>query len=185
VTRRDAGRPRGDAIVDAVLDAAMAELADAGPEGVSVDRVARRAEVNKTTVYRRWPSRDDLVDAALRRAAAAIGDLPDRGSLAADLLAVAEAVAALLARPEGRALAAAAITGTRPPGRALERALPPVIARARDRGEWPDGADPGPVTSLLVGAVWHRVLVEQAPVDTAWLSGVVALLVAGVGAQPC
>lgn len=57
MARRDAGRPRGRPVVDAVLDAVVAELAEHGPDGLSVERVARRAEVNRTTVYRRWSGR--------------------------------------------------------------------------------------------------------------------------------
>ena len=67
IARRDAGRARGAPIVEAVLTRTLEELAQAGLEGLSVERIARRAEVNKTSVYRRWPSRGELVAAALEQ----------------------------------------------------------------------------------------------------------------------
>src|SRR5258707_2197699 len=64
---RRTGRPKGgsDAIVRAVLEATLRQLGDRGFAGVSVDEVAKAAAVNKTSVYRRWPSRSALVLAAL------------------------------------------------------------------------------------------------------------------------
>ena len=60
--RRDAGRARGgEPIVDAILEHTLADLARAGIDGLSIDRIARAAAVNKTTIYRRWPTREGLV----------------------------------------------------------------------------------------------------------------------------
>lgn len=62
---RAPGRPR-DARVDAlVLEAALHLLAEVGPTGLSVEEVATRAGVGKSTIYRRWPTKDDLVVASL------------------------------------------------------------------------------------------------------------------------
>jgi AcrR family transcriptional regulator len=108
--RRDAGRPRGQHVTDAVLDATLAELATAGLEGLSVERVAQRAQVHKTTVYRRWPTREALIAAALEGLAVdAAARAPDTGSLRGDLLGLLGPVATFLGRPEGRAVARAAL----------------------------------------------------------------------------
>ena len=51
--RRDAGRARGEPIVDSILEHTLADLSRAGLDGLSIDRIARAAAVNKTTIYRR------------------------------------------------------------------------------------------------------------------------------------
>lgn len=53
--------------MDSILEHTLADLSRAGLDGLSIDRIARAAAVNKTTIYRRWPTRDALVAAALGR----------------------------------------------------------------------------------------------------------------------
>src|SRR5258708_31088310 len=78
---------RGSPVVARVLRATIEELARIGYGALSIEEVANRAGVNKTTVYRRWPTKADLVRAALR----SMGDdkvcQPATGSLRGDLLA--------------------------------------------------------------------------------------------------
>lgn len=62
---RARGRPRDERAGRAILDSALALLAEVGPTGLSVDEVAARAGVSKATIYRRFPSKDDLVVASL------------------------------------------------------------------------------------------------------------------------
>ena len=56
---------RGQALVAKVMDATIAELARVGYESISIEQVAVVAGVNKTTLYRRWATRRELVRAAL------------------------------------------------------------------------------------------------------------------------
>ena len=78
VRTRAPGRPR-DARVDAlVLETALAMLAEVGPTGLSVEEVAARAGVGKSTIYRRWPTKDDLVVASLGALVMVPEDVPDR-----------------------------------------------------------------------------------------------------------
>src|SRR5687767_9883677 len=58
---------RSDQVVRRVLAAAMAEVARSGYAGFRMDAVAARARVNKTTIYRRWPTRAALVTALVER----------------------------------------------------------------------------------------------------------------------
>ncbi len=62
---RGVGRPRNEQVDEAVLDAALALLADGGYQAFSMETVAARAGVAKTTVYRRWPGKDELIMDAL------------------------------------------------------------------------------------------------------------------------
>jgi AcrR family transcriptional regulator len=66
VANRRPGRPRDESIDAAILDATIDELIERGYLGLSVEAVAARAGVAKTTLYRRWPSSDDLVLEAMR-----------------------------------------------------------------------------------------------------------------------
>ncbi len=62
---RGPGRPRSVEADKAILDAALALLAEVGPTALSVEEVASRAGVGKTTIYRRFATKDDLVVASL------------------------------------------------------------------------------------------------------------------------
>lgn len=80
--------PRGQAREDAILAATLELLYEKGYEGLSLDRVAARAQASKTTIYRRWPGKAELVKATLDALyAARIPQIPDTGSLKGDLRA--------------------------------------------------------------------------------------------------
>jgi AcrR family transcriptional regulator len=189
--RRDAGRARGAPIVDAVLARTLEELAAHGHEGLSVERIAKSAQVNKTSVYRRWPTREALVAAALEGVLGSVSaQAPDTGSLRGDLLGLLAPVAALLEEPIGRAVLRAALaestagamsavaarqleTQTSTPVRAL-------VARAKARGEWRAGVQGEQLMFLLVGALIHRALLEQQELSARWLTSLVDLVLGGV-----
>jgi AcrR family transcriptional regulator len=174
-----------------VLAATLEELGAHGLEGLSVDRVARAAEVNKTTVYRRWPTKEALIAAALERLLVDVNlQLSETGSLEEDLLAVGEFVAGLLSRPTGRALARAAMAESTAPAisamasRQLEQqAVGPVarmVTRAVQRGQWREDVDPRALLGMLVGAILHRSMLERQPATGAWLRTITNVLVMGV-----
>lgn len=71
---RTRGRPRDERAGRAILDSALTLLAEVGPTGLSVDEVAARAGVSKATIYRRFPTKDDLVVASLSRLVVAMPD---------------------------------------------------------------------------------------------------------------
>lgn len=93
---RRAGRPRDAGVADAILDAAIALIAEQGVDETSTAEIAARAHTGKDTIYRRWAHKEDLVRAALDRLLAGHG-LPDpRGSLEGDLEAWLDALARAL-----------------------------------------------------------------------------------------
>jgi AcrR family transcriptional regulator len=161
--------------------------------------VAARAGVAKTTLYRRWPSKNELV---LDAVADLLGELelPDLGSLRADVVCVVRRFAELLERPETQtALMAIVAESTRDP--ALRRRIRTAIVephrrlvvlgrqRAQRRGELPgDAADPGPTVDLIfdviAGAVVHRTLVSGEPVNEDWATRFTTLILAGLTATP-
>src|SRR3954469_15131123 len=98
----------------AVLEAVEAVLGEQGYAAVTVDGVAERAGVHKTTVYRRWATKEALVADALRERSRVAVPIPDTGTLLGDLTALARSVATNIGSAEGtkmaRTLFAAAVT---------------------------------------------------------------------------
>jgi AcrR family transcriptional regulator len=87
----------------AVYDATLAELVRCGYDQASVETIAARAGVHKTTIYRRWRTKDELVASALEAVADSRIEAPDTGDITADLRLLARAVRATLTSPDGAA----------------------------------------------------------------------------------
>src|SRR5512141_649659 len=101
--RRGRGRPR-DPETDERITAAAAELLlQRGFDRTTVDDVASRAGVGKATVYRRWPSKEDLAVAAMETLYSTEMPEPDTGSIRTDLAESYLAVLAFVVTPEGAA----------------------------------------------------------------------------------
>ncbi len=84
---RKPGRPRSAQADQRILKATLEELAEAGFEALSIEAVAARAGVGKTTIYRRWPSKTELVMEAIK-AIHAEAPVIDTGNFRNDLLAL-------------------------------------------------------------------------------------------------
>ncbi|MGP4050574.1 TetR/AcrR family transcriptional regulator [Streptomyces sp. 2A115] len=191
------GRPRSAAADAAILEATRSALVELGWSRLTLGDVATRAGVAKTTLYRRWAGKNELVVDAV----AALFDeleLPDRGSLAADIEGVVLQFATILSRPETKtALMAVVAEGTRDePLR--ERIRTSIVdrqkrlvlagrARATARGELPPQPDPEAaaraadlIFDVVAGAVVHRTLVSSKPVDANWARDFTRLLLSGL-----
>jgi len=171
-TRRQRGRPRSARAEAAILDATLELLAEGGLEGLSVEAVATRAGVSKTTIYRRWPSRDKMVAAAFR----SINDnvqRPDSGAVRSDLIAlladfqrvtlrsvpaamIPRLIASTLSRP---ALLQLFLANAIEPRRA---AILEVLERGRARGELREDADLDLAFGMIVGMLFQMVLIGSA-----------------------
>src|ERR1700712_3574137 len=96
---------RGAAREQAILDAAIQLIGEVGYERVTVDAIAARAHSSKTTMYRRWAGKAELVADALRHQAQGRDpEVPDTGSLRGDLLATVALIARSLANGPGPSL---------------------------------------------------------------------------------
>src|SRR6185295_12523600 len=145
-----------------------------------VEDVAARAGVNKTTVYRRWPTKADLVGAVMRSIGEPGGPPPDTGSVRDDMLQLLEDFVARVSLPEGRTLMRVFATELdHPEVEALARSLRDemrapwleAIARAIGRGELPAGSDAGLVVEMILGTTSNR-LKRREPVDEVFLGAV-------------
>lgn len=99
--KKPPGRPRSARAHQAMLQAALTLLAEVGFESMSIEAVAARAEVGKTTIYRRYSSKEELVADAIESIREEIL-LPDAGSLWADLDALIENAAQITLTPLGQ-----------------------------------------------------------------------------------
>jgi AcrR family transcriptional regulator len=80
-------RRRGEALEKALLDAAWAELTERGYDDFTIDAVATRAGTSRAVLYRRWPSKQDLVVATLtQHVKSEFVAAPDTGSLRGDVI---------------------------------------------------------------------------------------------------
>jgi AcrR family transcriptional regulator len=177
-------------VVHRVLAAAIVELARSGYAGFRMEAVASRAAVNKTTIYRRWPSRAALVTALVERLRRPLREspLPDTGRLERDLIEAFKRRSAFGRNVEGRAWRrllderhspeVEAIIGDAVSERRAEWRS--MVTRAIDRGELPRGTD----VQLLFDLV--RVIVDSRGasrgLEPRWLTIAVRTIIAGARA---
>ncbi|MEL6760228.1 MAG: TetR/AcrR family transcriptional regulator, partial [Myxococcota bacterium] len=179
-------------IVALMTASAIGELVKYGVHGISINRIAAAAEVNKTTIYRKWPTREDLIDAALVSALEeTTSELEDRGSLKADLTFIVEQLVEKLSTPSGQALIAASLSrgaADRSAGASTAPYAPneilALLQRAQERGEWDlDRHPPDAVFSMISGAVIQRIMIEYRPVTPSWVASVVEVVIRGVSPE--
>ncbi|MEU7740502.1 TetR/AcrR family transcriptional regulator [Nonomuraea sp. NPDC049158] len=97
-------RRRGEALNVAIYQATLAELAEVGYARLTMERVAERAKASKASLYRRWPTRIELVMDAVYHVLPDALSVPDTGSLRGDILAALRRTAEALAGPAGEAM---------------------------------------------------------------------------------
>lgn len=180
--REAGGRPRDATRDEAILDAAIEILAETGYERMTMDMVAVRARAGKATVYRRWPSKGEMVVEAVARMKRSLVDLdqlPDTGTLRSDLLALFRPQSVQQAERHMRAMAGvAAMLAQHPelaeaghdaivaPWVAANRSL---IQRALARGEVNADAHVETAAQIIPSLAAYRALIQRRPFDHAFL----------------
>lgn len=168
------GRKRSEGSRRAILAAALELTAQVGYAGLTVDGIAARAGTGKQTIYRWWPSKDDVLLEALADRAALDVVVPDQGSYRADLQAFLIASFALSRLPHVpdilRALMARAQIdeefGQRFRASFLQHrrdALAVLVDRAQARGDLPGKLAPDTVADVVFGVIWYRLLAGRGP----------------------
>ena len=167
------GRPRDAALDDRILEQVVALLGSRGYSGLTLDELAARSGVAKTTVLRRWPSKAAVAAAGVERLALQSVDVPDSGTLHDDLHALLQGAMETFARGRGqfvpRLLREAghhpeitdlldAVLHTR------RQAYRRVLARAVARGELDPSVDQELFIDMLIGPLWTRLLITRDPV---------------------
>ena len=96
-------RRRGEALLEAIFEATLAELTESGYNNLTMERVACRAKASKGSLYRRWSSRVELVVDAMEHAKPHAPGAPDTGDVRTDLLHLFRTLAQLSSGPSGEA----------------------------------------------------------------------------------
>ncbi|MEW2524508.1 TetR/AcrR family transcriptional regulator [Streptomyces sp. NPDC047071] len=196
---RAGGRPRSAEADTAILEATREALVDLGWTKLTLGDVATRAGVAKTTLYRRWAGKSELVVDAVAELFDEL-ELPDSGSLATDIESVVLQFAALLGRPETKTALMAVVAESTTDAPLRERVRGSIVERqkrlvlegrqrAQARGELPVEPDATAaartadlIFDVIAGAVVHRALVSAEPVDPAWAHSFTLLLLGGLSA---
>jgi AcrR family transcriptional regulator len=189
--RAGAGRPRDLEAAQAVLDKTLLLLEKHGYEGVSVDDVAAAAGVAKTTIYRHWPSKPELIAAAARPLFQELDEAPLRGNVRAELVQLLEYVRSLMSGRSGRILRILLReAGTHAPVNELvqpaiyrrRRLFSQVLNRAIARGEVRADLDQEVVVDMLLGPLWVRATMTATPIGAELAEQVVDGVLRGIRA---
>jgi AcrR family transcriptional regulator len=166
---------RSARVRESILAAALSELIESGYAALSVEAVASRAGVNKTTIYRRWPTLDDLlVDALMDWSHDALPAM-DTGSIETDLLALGGQLADVLNAGVGRQVVALVLTAGLRSDHLREatrryfdhqavRAIP-TVNQAIDRGELPANTDANALLTTFRAPLFYRLVTTGDPID--------------------
>lgn len=171
-TSRPGGRTARTAA--AVFAAAIGELSERDYDDISIETIAARAGVHKTTLYRRWHSKAELITQVLAGSAQSLIPVPDTGNAETDVRDLARSVQGVLSDPRGAAITRALLAGS---ARSLEirqlmqeywaarvAAISVIVDRATARGELPTGTDPGMVMRAVAAPLFYQLLVTLQPI---------------------
>jgi AcrR family transcriptional regulator len=167
------GRPRDGTLDERILDQVVALLGSRGYTSLTLDELAVRSGVAKTTILRRWPSKAAVAAAGVERLALQSVEAPDSGALSSDLRALLHGARDTFVRGRGQFVARLlreaghhpeitdlldAVLHTRRQG--YRR----VLARAVARGELDPSVDQELLIDMLIGPLWTRLLITRDPV---------------------
>jgi AcrR family transcriptional regulator len=168
--RRHPGRPRDTSISERALAATRELLIERGFDATTIQAVAEHSGVHASAIYRRWPSRIELIEEATFPGLSPLSVQPT-GDLRHDLHRFIRAYLAAFSAPAARAAAAGLLahhqTASRPglPERYLRVSARPQfqdILRAAPPGSIDPAVDPDDVFDMLLGAVLTRILLSAA-----------------------
>lgn len=170
-------RPGGRSarVREAVLAATAAELSERGFAAMTIEDIATRSGVHKTTIYRRWSTLSQLVADAAVEVSATTVPIPDTGSIESDLREMARSIVALVTSESGGALVAALFSdAVRTPEVArLKREFYSaryeladiVVRRAVERGEISEKVSAADLLAAVAAPIYYRLLVADLAVD--------------------
>jgi AcrR family transcriptional regulator len=186
---------RGEPVIRRIMSATLRELARSGYAAMRIESVADRARVNKTTIYRRWPTKDALLRATLLSLADRHerSPLPDTGSLQSDLGVMVRRTLRVANSAETRVIARlfATESSTSELGRIAESVrasrdagMLSVLRRASERGELRADVDPNFVFQTMRSAS-VQMLLHSGQLDESFVEQLLDLLLVGaLATQP-
>lgn len=191
IQRRTGGRTAK--VTDLALSAAARILLEEGYEALGHRQVALAAGIADTTVYRRWPSKAELVLATIQYMANVAIVVPDLGSFELDLRALADQVIAYLSQSaiaqmvSALVAALAHVDGAEEARRAFWQGrfagAAVIVERAKVRGEVPLDVDPIEVIETMAAPIYLRLLITGGPLDAKLNQQVVRNTMAAYGVK--
>ena len=187
---KPSGRPRCPVTHLAILDAARELMTESGFAGLTIEGIAERAGVGKTTIYRRWPDKANLVMDAFFTCANPKLAFPDTGTLREDLLRqmralirefngpTGQTIASLMAGMQSDAALAEAFRQQWIEARRAESRA--VVERSQARGELRADIEPDVLLDALHGPLYFRLLTQYAPLNAAFAERLVDLVLSGL-----
>jgi len=180
------GRPRSERVHQVIVRAAMDELSESGYDATTIEAIAARAGVGKKTIYRWWPSKAELVLEVVTANTEARAPFPDTGSLRGDLLTYLKRSFAGLRAKSGTALSGLTAEAQLDRKFAHEfqrqfivprrEGLVALLRRGVQRGELAPDINVEVLADLIYGAKWYRFLLYPAPLDSAFASQMVGII---------
>ncbi|HZA76920.1 MAG TPA: TetR/AcrR family transcriptional regulator [Acidimicrobiales bacterium] len=173
---------------EAVFEAALGLLATRDYREITMETLAGRAGVSRTTIYRRWPSKAAVVAAAVSSLYLDRVEVPDTGALSEDLVALLSETYRVMADGDGRVLEQLVRQSGQNPELvhvvssilyARRRLYATMLNRAIAREELSPEVDQELLLDLLLGPLWFRLLVSGAPITPAEARSVVQLVLDG------
>lgn len=188
----DRSDPRVERSRRVICRAALAELAEVGFGRFTIESVAARAGVGKSTIYRHWPDRVAVVVDALRADHERLVPAAETGSERDHVLKLVRHVASILLDPTISACLRALVEPAAHDSRLREslrhftdargRELVDAIARASAAGEVREGLAPESGADLLLGPLFHRALLTGDPILPSQVDHLVHLVLDDAGA---
>ncbi|MFJ4903026.1 TetR/AcrR family transcriptional regulator [Streptomyces sp. NPDC088727] len=178
-------RRRGSVLETAILEAVLERLSTVGWNGLTMEGVAAGAQTGKAAIYRRWPSKEDLVADALRRALPPMGDAPDSGNIRDDLYQLCRALRDGMLSKSGIALRSVlhecdASAAERFQSVILHSVIAPstdlikeVVSRGVDRGE----VRPDALSGLAFDVIPAMMMYRSKVCGSEWSDGEIAELI--------
>lgn len=189
---RSRGRPRSGLAHQAILSATLELLAEEGWSGLTIEGIARRAGVGKTTIYRRWDSLEEVLTAAVQGVVSEIV-IPDAGSIRSDLLELMHRAVEVYRGEPGRMMPGLVSAMARHPAVAAavrrgfladrREALKAVLDRGIERKELRADVDRELLLDFLGGPLFYRLLVTGGTIDEQLARGTVDVMLRGAASR--
>ena len=180
------GRPPAAGTADRVLTAALELLVREGYAGLTLNVLAARAGVAKTTILRRWGSKAAVAAAAVERLALHSVDLPESGTLRGDLKTLQERAVAVFTEGDGRFVPRLIRESGHHPEIAdllhtvihtRRLAYHRILGRAIARHELDPEVDQDVIIDVLMGPIWTRLLITRDPITDALIDEIVDVVI--------
>lgn len=174
--KKQPGRPRSVQSHQAMLRSTLELLAEVGYDAVSIEAIAARAGVGKSTIYRRYTCKEDLIADAIENIREDV-TIPDTDNLWGDIDALIQSAAQITLNPVGRQTVAMIVSSASSHPEFAQiywtkylqprrQAFSVVLERAKARNEIPADLDPGLIFDIMSGIMLYSLIFQ--PTTESW-----------------